>query len=112
MCQTKGEHDRSLSIHLSLPFSPSTPLPTPLSAVILSVPSLLLPLSASGQSLANSDKRMPPVMEKEQRSWLSGGGGGVAGCQGWKGIVKAVAIYCCFLGLLPTSPVSSVSDFL
>lgn len=37
MCQTKGEHDRSLSIHLSLPFSPSTPLPTPLSALSFSL---------------------------------------------------------------------------
>lgn len=34
-----------------------------------------LPLSGFGQSLADPDKRMLPVMEKEQRSWLSRGGG-------------------------------------
>lgn len=81
-------------IHLSL----SLP-PPPVRSVILSVPSALLPLSGSGQSLADPDKRMLLVMEKEQRSWLSKGevrGGGVAGCQGWKAIVKAVAIHCCF----------------
>ena len=90
------------SIYLSLPSSTPSTVPS-IRSVILSVPSVLLPLSRFDQSLADPDKRMLPVMEREQRSWLSGGrcgggwkGGAVAGCQGWKAIVKAVAIHCCF----------------
>lgn len=95
-CRTKGEHGLPI---LPLLFIYPSLYPPPVRSVILSVPSALLPLSGSGQSLADPDKRMLLVMEKEQRSWLSKGevrGGGVAGCQGWKAIVKAVAIHCCF----------------
>lgn len=78
VCRTKGEHRLPI---LPLPFicpslyHPPSTIPS-VRSVILSVPSVLLPLSGFGQSLADPDKRMLPVMEKEQRSWLSRGGGG------------------------------------
>lgn len=58
----------------TLPSIPFISPPSP--SVILSIPSVPSPLSGSVQSLADADKRMLPVMEKDQRSRLSGGGGG------------------------------------
>ena len=71
------------SIYLSLPSSTPSTVPS-IRSVILSVPSVLLPLSRFDQSLADPDKRMLPVMEREQRSWLSGGRCG-GGMEGWSG---------------------------
>lgn len=62
------------SIHPSFPLSSPSTIPS-VRSVILSIPSVHLPLSGFGQSLADPDKRMLPVMEKEQRSRLSRGGG-------------------------------------
>lgn len=58
----------------ALPSIPFISPPSP--SVILSIPSVPSPLSGSIQSLADADKRMLPVMEKDQRSRHSGGGVG------------------------------------
>lgn len=69
VCRTKGEHWSPHSPFHSL-YQPPSP------SVILSIPSVPSPLSGSVQSLADADKRMLPVMDKDQRSRLSGGGVG------------------------------------
>ena len=109
------------SIHLSFPSSAPSTVPS-VHSVILSVPSVLLPLSSSGQSLADLDKRMLPVMEKEQRSWLSGGGGGWLRWEvrRWPGVRVGEALSYVWLSIVvpglapdptPTLHISSVWDF-
>lgn len=65
-CRTKGERR-------SYPSTPTPPPPmSPLSSRVS--PLCWALLSGPGQSLADPDKRTPPVTAREQRSPLSGGG--------------------------------------
>lgn len=89
--------DLTPSIHLSLPLSaPST---VPLSTVSFS-PSPLrscLCLAAAGVWRTQTKEFCLSWRKSKGLGSLEGevGGAGVAGCQGWTGIVKAVATHCC-----------------
>lgn len=99
-------------------YHPPTSTVSSLRSVILSVPSVLLPLSGSARLWPDPDKRMLPVMKKEQRSWLSRGWRGV---DGWMGVRVGKVLSKLWLSIVvsglapdptPTSPISSVSNFL
>lgn len=100
VCRTKGEHRLPI---LPLPFIyPSLyqpPPPSPLSALSFSPYPLCSCLCLALARVWQTQTKECCLSWRKSKGLgsLEGevGGAGLAGCQGWTGIVKAVAIHCC-----------------